>query len=153
MPYAIDKQKALDLAGASAEYGFDVGVHAATRTVHVARALSGTVRLETWQVASDGTFSGGPGEVVVGHGTRTRIVVFDNHRIVVLWLDASSTLRARAYNTSGALAGEAVTVETTIANFDVVAVGVTTGVQRAALPLPGAAKRHAATARCPSGVM
>jgi len=126
--YAIDKQKTHDLVGGSAEYEFDVGVHAATRTVHIARAMSGTIRLETWQVGNDGTFSGGPGEVTVGHGTRTRIIVFDNHRIVVLWLDASSALRIRAYNSGGALAGEAVTVETTIANFDVVSVGVTTGV-------------------------
>jgi len=132
MAYAIDKQGTLDLVGGSAEYEFDVGVHASSRTVHVARATSGTIKLCTWGLASDGTFTGAGGaDVVVGHGTRTRIVVFDNHRIVVLWLDASSALRARAYNTGGALPGAAITVETTIANFDVVSVGVTTGVQQA----------------------
>ena len=131
MSYAIDKQKTLDLVGGSAEYEFDVGVHAATRTVHVARALSGTVKLETWQVANDGTFTGAGGaDAVVGHGARTRIVVFDNHRIVVLWLDGSSALRIRAYNTGGALPGQPITVETFITDFDVVSVGVTTGVQQ-----------------------
>jgi len=129
MPYAIDKQGTLDLVGGSAEYEFDVGVHASSRTVHVARATSGTIKLATWGLASNGTFTAtGGADAVVGQGTRTRIIVFDNHRIVVLWLDASSALRARAYNTGGALAGAAVTVETTIANFDVVSVGVTTGV-------------------------
>src|SRR5450432_810008 len=131
MPYAIDKQGTLDLAGGSAEYEFDVGAHAASRTVHVARATSGTIKLGTWQLASDGTFTGGGSDAVVGHGTRTRIIVFDNHRIVVLWLDASSALRARGYNSGGQSAGAAITVETTIANFDVVPVGVTTGVQHA----------------------
>ena len=131
MSYAIDRQKTLDLVGGSAEYEFDVGVHAATRTVHVARAMSGTIKLETWQVANDGTFTGAGGaDATVGHGTRTRIVVFDNHRIVVLWLDSSSALRARAYNTGGALPGQPITVEPTVADFDVVSVGVTTGVQQ-----------------------
>lgn len=131
MSYAIDRQKTLDLVGGSAEYEFDVGVHAATRSVHVARAMSGTIKLETWQLANDGTFTGAGGaDAIVGHGTRTRIIVFDNHRIVVLWLDSSSALRARAYNTGGALPGQPVTLETTIADFDVVSVGVTTGVQQ-----------------------
>ena len=129
--YAIDKQKTLDLVGGSAEYEFDVGVHAATRTVHVARATSGTIKLETWGLANDGTFTGAGGaDATVGHGTRTRIVVFDNHRIVVLWLDASSALRIRGYNTGSALPGQPVTVETLISDFDVVSVGVTTGVQQ-----------------------
>jgi hypothetical protein len=131
MPYAIDKQGTFDLAGGSAEYEFDVGAHAPSRTVHVARATSGTIKLGTWQLASDGTFTGGGNDVVVGHGTRTRIIVLDNHRIVVLWLDASSALRARGYNSGGQSPGAAITVETTIANFDVVPVGVTTGVQHA----------------------
>ena len=130
MSYAIDKQGTLDLVGGSAEYEFDVGAHAATGTVHVARAMSGTVKLGTWQLASDGTFTGAGGEVVVGHGSRTRTVVFDNHRIVVLWLDASSALRARAYNSGAQFAGAPTTIETTIANFDVVPIGVTTGVQQ-----------------------
>ena len=131
MSYAIDRQGTLDLVGGSAEYEFDVGLHAATRTVHVARAMSGTVKLSAWGLANDGTFTGAPGaDVVVGHGSRTRIVVFDNDRIVVLWLDGSSALRARGYSAGGQIAGAAVTVETTIANFDVVSVGVTTGVQQ-----------------------
>jgi|KBSMisStandDraft_5_1062788.scaffolds.fasta_scaffold34408_1 hypothetical protein len=89
--YAIDKQGTVNLIGGSAEYEFDVGVHAASRTVHVARATSGTIKLCTWGLASDGTFTGAGGaDVVVGHGTRTRIIVFDNHRIVVPWLDAST---------------------------------------------------------------
>jgi hypothetical protein len=130
MSYAIDKQGTLDLVGGSPEYEFDVGAHASSRTVHVARATSGTIKLGTWQLASDGTFTGAGGaDVVVGHGSRTRIVVFDNHRIVVLWLDASSALRARGYNSGGQMAGAAITVETAIADFDVVSVGVTTGVQ------------------------
>src|SRR5450432_3570870 len=130
MPYAIDKQGTLDLAGGSAEYEFDVGAHAASRTVHVARATSGAIKLGTWQLASDGTFTGGGNDVVVGHGTRTRIIVFDNHRIVVLWLDASSALRARGYNSGGDFAGAAITIETTIASFDLASIGVTTGVQQ-----------------------
>jgi hypothetical protein len=134
MPYAIDKQKTFDLVGGSAEDEFDVGSHDASRTVHVARSASGTIKLDTWGLASDGTFTpaGGAG-AVVGHGTRTRIVVFDNHRIVVLWLDASSTLRARAYNSGGDFAGAAITIETTIASFDLASIGVTTGVQQ---PVP-----------------
>lgn len=135
MSFAIDKLKTLDLAGGSAEYEFDVGVHAATRTVHVARATSGTIKLETWQLGNDGTFTGAGGaDATVGHGTRTRILVFDNHRIVVLWLDSSSALRVRAYNGGSALPGQPITVETLISDFDVVSVGVTTGVQQ---PDPG----------------
>jgi hypothetical protein len=131
MSYAIDRQKTFDLVGGSAEYEFDVGVHAASSSVHVARATSGTVKLETWQLGSDGTFTGAGGaDATVGHGTRTRIVVFDNHRIVVLWLDNASALRARAYNGGGALPGQPKTVETLISDFDVVSVGVTTGVQQ-----------------------
>jgi hypothetical protein len=141
MSYAIDKQGTLDLVGGSAEYEFDVGVHAATRTVHVARATGGTIKLGTWGLASDGTFTGAGGaDAIVGHGTRTRIIVFDNHRIVVLWIDGSSALRARAYNTGGALAGAPITIETLIADFDVVSVGVTTGVQT---PDPGDAVYYA----------
>jgi hypothetical protein len=45
MSYAIDKQGTLDLVGGSARYEFEVGVHAASRTVHVARAISGPVML------------------------------------------------------------------------------------------------------------
>ena len=130
MPYAIDQQKTFDLVGGSAEDQFDVGIHDASRTVHVARSASGTIKLDTWGLASDGTFTPANGTgAVVGHGTRTRIVVFDNHRIVVLWLDASSALRARAYNAGADLAGAAITIETTIASFDLASVGVTTGVQ------------------------
>jgi len=131
MSYAIDKQGSFDLVGASAEYEFDVGIHGASRTVHVARASGGAIKLSSWGLAIDGTFNGAGGpDVLVGHGTRTRIIVFDNHRIVVLWLDATSALRARAYNSSGQLAGAPITIETTIDNFDVVSVGVTTGVQQ-----------------------
>jgi len=69
----------------------------------------------------------------VGSGSRTRIVVFDNHRIVVVWLNQASALCARGYmgTANGMIEGEGVTVETTITNFDLVAVGVTTGVQKA----------------------
>ena len=129
MPYAIDKQHTLDLVGGSAEYEYDVGAHAASRTVHVARATSGTIKLGTWPLANDGTFTGTGAEVVVGHGSRTRIVVFDNHRIVVLWIDASGSLRVRGYNAGGDFAGAPVTVETLIVDFDIVSVGVTTGMQ------------------------
>jgi hypothetical protein len=74
--------------------------------------------------------SSGDHEFDVGQGSRTRIIVFDNHRIVVLWIDSSSALRARGYNSGGANPGPPKTVETTIADFDVVSVGVTTGVQQ-----------------------
>lgn len=129
MSYAIDKQGTLDLVGGSAEYEFDVGAHALSRAVHVARATCGTIKLGTWQLASDGTFTGAGSDAVVGHGSKPRIVVFDNHCIVVLWLDASTALRARGYNSGSQIAGAPVTIETTIANFDVASVGVTTGVQ------------------------
>jgi hypothetical protein len=129
MPDAIVKQGALDLVGGSAEHEFDVGAHAASGTVHVARAMSGTFKLGTWSLASDGAFTSAGADVVVGHGSRTRILVFDNHCIVVLWLDTSSALRMRGYNGGGQLAGAAATVETSIADFDVTSVGVTTGVQ------------------------
>jgi hypothetical protein len=91
--------------------------------------MSGTVKLGSWGLGSDGSFTGGGADVVVGHGSRTRIVVFDNHCIVVLWIDGSSALHVRGYNSGGQLAGAALKVETTIANFDVVSVGVTTGVE------------------------
>ena len=130
MAYAIDRQGVLDLVGSSGDHEFDVGAHAPSRSVHVARSASGTIKLGTWGLASDGSFTGSGGEVVVGHGSRTRILVFDNHRIVVLWLDGSSALRARGYNSGGQLPGAPITVETTIADFDVVLVGVTTGVQQ-----------------------
>ena len=133
MSYAIDQQGTFDLVGGSPDDQFDVGAHDASRTVHVARSSSGTIMLGTWHLAANGTFTSGGADVVVGHGSRTRIVVFDNHRIVVLWLDASSALRARAYITSGDLAGAPITIETTIASFDLVSVGVTTGVQQ---PVP-----------------
>jgi hypothetical protein len=131
MSYAIDKQGTLDLVGGSAQYEFDVGAHAASSTVHVARAVGGTVKLGTWGLASDGTFTGGGADVVVGHGSRTRIVVFDNHCIVVLWIDGSSKLRARGYSGGGQIAGAAITVTGTVADFDVVSIGVTTGVEHA----------------------
>lgn len=130
MAYIIDRQGTLDLVGGSAEYEFDVGAHATSRTVYVARAMSGSVRLGAYQLATDGTITSAGSDHVVGHGSKTRIVVFDNQRIVVLWLDASSALRARGYSAGGAIEGIAVTVETTIANFDLVSVGVTTGVQQ-----------------------
>jgi hypothetical protein len=131
MGYVIDKHGTLDLVGGSGDHDFDVGVHAATRSVHVARAMSGPVKLGTWGLASDGTFTGSGGEVDVGNGTRPRIIVFDNHRIVVLWINNSSTLRARAYDSGGQIAGSAKTVDTAIADFDVASIGVTTGVQHA----------------------
>ena len=133
MPYAIDKQGTLDLTGASAEYEFDVGAHPYTRFVYVARAINGSVRLRAWKLEANGTFTGAGSEHVVGSGSRTRLVVFDNHRVVVVWLDQNSTLRARGYTgtANGMLEGESVSVETTITNFDLVGVGVTTGVQQA----------------------
>lgn len=133
MPFAIDKKGTLDLVGNSAEYEFDVGAHTATRTVYVARSKSGSVRLSAWKLEADGKFKSVGTEHVVGSGGRTRIVVFDNHRIVVVWLDANSALLARGYTgtaNGGLLEGDGVTVETTITNFDLVAVGVTTGVQQ-----------------------
>jgi len=134
MAYAIDKQGALELVGNGAEYEFDVGAHTASRIVYVARAKSGSVRLQGWKLAADGsTFTSAGNEHVVGTGTRTRIVVFDNHRIVVVWLDQNSALCARGYTgTANGIAaeGDGVTVETTITNFDLVSVGVTTGVQQ-----------------------
>ncbi|MGZ5185909.1 MAG: hypothetical protein ACXWCO_12460 [Caldimonas sp.] len=131
MSYAIDRQKALDLVGGSAEYEYDVGAHSQSGTVYVARSVGGPVRLGTWSLGHDGTFTTGGNETVVGHGSMTRIVVFDNQRFVVLWLDTASALRARGYAFSGnsLVEGAAVTVETTIASFDLVSVGVTTGVQ------------------------
>jgi len=126
MSYAIDRQKMLELVGGSAEYEYDVGAHAPSRTVYVARSVGGPVRLGTWSLGNDGTFTSLGNETVVGHGSRTRIVVFDNQTLVVLWLDNASALRARGY---GPVEGAAVTVETTIASFDLVSVGVTTGVQ------------------------
>ena len=132
MPYAIDRKGMLDLAGNSAEYEFDVGAHTYTRLVYVARATNGSVRLRAWKLEADGSFTSAGNEHVVGSGTRTRIVVFDNHRIVVVWLGQNSALRARGYigTANGMLEGGSVTVETTITNFDLVAVGVTTGVQQ-----------------------
>ena len=52
----------------------------------------------------------------MGSGSRTRIVVFDNHRIVVVWLNQASALCARGYTgtANGMIEGEGVTVETTI---------------------------------------
>jgi len=132
MSYAIDKQGTLDLVGNSAEYEFDVGAHVYTRFVYVARAVNGSVRLRAWKLEADGAFTSVGTEHVVGSGSRTRIVVFDNHRIVVVWLNQASALCARGYmgTANGMLEGEGVTVETTITNFDLVAVGVTTGVQQ-----------------------
>jgi len=132
MPYAIDKQGVLDLVGTSAEYEFDVGAHTYTRLVYVARATNGSVRLRVWKLEADGSFTNAGSEHVVGSGTRTRVVVLDNHRIVIVWLDQNSTLRARGYTgtANGMLEGASVTVETTITHFDLVAVGVTTGVQQ-----------------------
>ena len=131
MPYAIDLQKTLDLVGGSAEYDYDVGAHSPSRTVYVARSVGGPVRLGTWSLGNDGTFSSGGNETVVGHGSRTRIVVFDNQRFVVFWLDNASALRARGFAFSGSalIEGAAHTVAAAIASFDVVPVGVTTGVQ------------------------
>ena len=132
MPHAIDKQGTLDLVGNSAEYEFDVGAHPYTRLVYVARAINGSVRLRAWKLEADGSFTGAGSEHVVGSGSRTRLVVFDNHRVVVVWLDQNSTLRARGYTgtANGMLEGESVTVEAAVTNFDLVAVGVTTGVQQ-----------------------
>jgi hypothetical protein len=132
MSYAIDKQGTLDLVGNSAEYEFDVGAHVYTRFVYVARTVNGSVRLRAWKLEGDGAFTSVGTEHVVGSGSRTRIVVFDNHRIVVVWLNQASALCARGYmgTANGMLEGEGVTVETTITNFDLVAVGVTTGVQQ-----------------------
>ena len=132
MSYAIDMQGTLDLVGNSAEYEFDVGAHVYTRFVYVARAVNGSVRLRAWKLEADGAFTSVGTEHVVGSGSRTRIVVFDNHRIVVVWLNQASALCARGYmgTANGMLEGEGVTVETTITNFDLVAVGVTTGVQQ-----------------------
>ena len=131
--HAIDKQGSLDLVGNSAEYEFDVGVHPFTQFVYVARATNGSVRLRVWKIEADGTFTSVGTEHVVGSGGRTRIVVFDNHRIVVVWLNQNSALCARGYTgtANGMIEGESVTVETTITNFDLVSVGVTTGVQQA----------------------
>ena len=133
MPYAIDKQGTLDLVGNSAEYEFDVGAHTFSRMVYVARKTNGSIRLRAWKLEADGTFKSVGNEHVVGSGGRTRIVVFDNHRIVVVWLDQNSALCARGYigTANGVSEGEeSVTVETTITNFDLVGVGVTTGVQQ-----------------------
>jgi hypothetical protein len=127
--YAIDKEKTFDLVGSSGDHEFDVGIHADTRTVHVARSASGTIKLGAWTLGSDGSFTGGPADVVVGQGSRTRIIVFDNHRIVVFWLDSSSALRMRGYNSGGANPGNQKTIATAIADFDVVDLGITTGVQ------------------------
>jgi hypothetical protein len=134
MPYAIEKQGTLDLSGTSAEYEFDVGAHVYTRIVYVARARSGSIKLQAWKILADGSFQGVGNERTVGSGTRTRIAVFDNHRIVVVWLDESSALRARGYTgtaTGIASEGDGMVVETTISQFDLAAVGVTTGVQQA----------------------
>src|SRR5918993_3000087 len=134
MPYAIDKQGTLDLVGNSAEYEFDVGAHVYSRMVYVARKANGQIRLKAWKLEADGTFKPVGNEHVVGSGGRTRIVVFDNHRIVVVWLDESSALRARGYTgtANGVSEGnDGITFETTVASFDVAAVGVTTGVQQA----------------------
>ena len=133
MSYAIDMQGTLDLVGNSAEYEFDVGAHVYTRFVYVARTTNGSVRLRVWKLEADGSFTSVGTEHVVGSGSRTRIVVFDNHRIVVVWLNQASALCARGYmgTANGMIEGEGVTVETTITNFDLVAVGVTTGVQKA----------------------
>ena len=132
MPYAIDKQGKLDLVGNSAEYEFDVAAHRYTRFVYVARAINGSVRLRAWKLEADGTFTNAGSEHVVGNGGRTRLVVFDNHRVVVVWLDQNSTLRARGYTgtENGMIEGESVSVETTITHFDLASVGVTTGVQQ-----------------------
>ncbi len=127
--YVIDRLHTLDLVGGTPEFDYDVGAHAASGAVYVARSTSGTVKLGTYQLASDGTITSAGADLVVGHGTKTRIVVFDNQRLVVLWLDKSSALRARGYYAGGALAGSPVTVESQLTDFDVVAVGVTTGVQ------------------------
>jgi len=129
MSYLIAQQGTHDLVGGTGDDEFDVGAHAASGSVHVARATSGTIKLGSLGLASDGTFTGGGADVVVGHGSRTRIVVFDNHCIVVLWIDGASALRVRGYGAGGQVAGAAKTVESTIASFDVVSVGVTTGVE------------------------
>jgi hypothetical protein len=129
MSYVIDRQGWFDLVGGGADHDFDVGVHAESRTVHVARAMSGPVELGSWNLADDGTFTSGGSQVVVGHGSRTRIVVFDNHCIVVLWIDRSSALRMRGYNGSGQNPGAAKTVEAPVVDFDIVSVGITTGKQ------------------------
>ncbi|HEY2558984.1 MAG TPA: hypothetical protein VGI48_04650 [Caldimonas sp.] len=131
MSYAIDRLHTFDLIGGTGAYEFDVGVHAASGTVYVARAMSGPVQLGTWSLGADGSFTSAGSDHVVGHGSRTRIVVFDNQRFVVLWLDTKSSLRARGYAFGGnsLVVGDATTVESTIANFDLVSVGVTTGVQ------------------------
>lgn len=134
MAYVIDRQGALDLVGNSAEYEFDVGAHAISRTVYVARATGGTVRLRAWKLEANGTFTAVGTEQVVGSGGRTRIVVFDNHRIVVAWLDDTSALRVRGYtgtSNGGLLEGDALSVESTITHFNLAAVGITTGVQQA----------------------
>ncbi len=131
MAYVIDKQATLDLVGPSAEYEFDVAAHAFSRTVYVARAKNGTVRLRAWKLESSGSFTPVGTEHVVGSGGRTRITVFDNHRIVVAWLDASSALQVRGYtgtSNGGLLDGGGQTVETTITHFNLASVGVTTGV-------------------------
>lgn len=134
MPYSIDKQGTLALTGTSAEYEFDVGAHVYTRTVYVARARNGSIKLQAWKLQADGSFQATGGERTVGSGSRTRIAVFDNHRIVVVWLDQNSTLCARGYTgTANGIAaeGDGMSVESTITNFDLAAVGVTTGVQQA----------------------
>ena len=138
MSYAIDRQNTLDLVGGSAQDEYDVGAHSPSRTVYVARSVGGPVRLGTWSLGTDGTFTSLGNETVVGHGSRTRIVVFDNQRFVVLWLDNASALRARGFAFGGGnpVEGAAVTVETTIASFDLVSVGVTTGVSTAIPPSP-----------------
>ena len=133
MAYVIDKQGALNLVGNGAEYEFDVGAHAFSRTVYVARAKSGTVRLQAWKLETDGSFTAIGTEHVVGSGGRTRITVFDNHRIVVAWLDNTSALQVRGYtgtSNGGLLEGDGQTVESTITHFNLASVGVTTGVQQ-----------------------
>lgn len=136
MAYVIDKEGALNLVGNGAEYEFDVGAHAFSRTVYVARAKSGTVRLRAWKLEADGSFTAIGTERVVGSGGRTRITVFDNHRIVVAWLDETSALRVRGYtgtSNGGLLEGqdEGLNVESAITHFNLASVGVTTGVQQA----------------------
>ncbi len=109
-----------------------MGAHTYSRTVYVARAISGTVKLKAWKLEADGSFTGIGPEQTVGTGSRTRLVVFDNHRLVVVWLDQNAALCARGYTGSangGLAAGDGVTVETTIAAFDLVGIGVTAGVQ------------------------
>jgi hypothetical protein len=71
--YAIDKQKTFDLVGGSAEDQFDVGSHDASRSVHVARSASGTIKLDTWEVTLSHVAAGS-----------LRLVSWRLHRTLVL---------------------------------------------------------------------